>query len=121
VIIECTLHKAETDLRVSLQQIGNKTIGVSLFATPHFGEDFAEWKSTLGKIQQCIAPNGNRRSTVFKTDCAFFTVIQMGFENMLTERKTAGKEIHVQCFYEQRPVEGVGIVSCFIFDYLHVV
>ncbi|KXX73750.1 Nephrocystin-3 [Madurella mycetomatis] len=93
-----------------LRNIFLSTRGIVFLGTPHHGAGLARWAEMFASFLGHIKQTNTRIVEVFKRDSEVLARIQDSFQTMIMARTKDGQPIQITCFYEQLPLEGLGLV-----------
>ena len=95
-----------------LQNILRSTRGIIFLGTPHHGAGLARWAELLSRSIGLVKQTNSKIVEVLKRDSEVLARIQDGFHTMVMARSKEGlPPIEITCFYEELPLQGVGLVS----------
>ncbi|KAI0476806.1 hypothetical protein F4859DRAFT_514138 [Xylaria cf. heliscus] len=94
-----------------IRRIVRSVRGVIFLGTPHHGSGLAHWAEQLAKYIGVVKQTNQEILKVLKADSEVLARIQDSFHTMVQARNQEGlKAINISCFYEQLPLQGVGLV-----------
>lgn len=93
-----------------LRNIVRSTHGIVFLGTPHHGAGLARWAEIFASFLGHIKQTNPRIVEVLKRDSEVLARIQDSFHTMIMARTNDGQPIQITCFYEQLPLEGLGLV-----------
>ncbi|KAJ4287135.1 hypothetical protein N0V88_007757 [Collariella sp. IMI 366227] len=94
-----------------LHNVLQLTRGIAFLGTPHHGSGLARWAELLSRSIGVIKQTNTQIVEVLKRDSEVLARIQDGFHTMVKARSREGlPPIEISCFYEELPLQGVGLV-----------
>ncbi|MCJ1265678.1 hypothetical protein MMC22_005558 [Lobaria immixta] len=94
-----------------LQNILHSTRGIIFLGTPHHGAGLAMWAEKLARSIGLLKQTSPQILAVLERDSEVLARIQDHFHTMIRSRNKDGfQPIEITCFYEELPLQGVGIV-----------
>ncbi|GAB1314018.1 Tetratricopeptide-like helical (Fragment) [Madurella fahalii] len=93
-----------------LRNIVRSTRGIIFLGTPHHGAGLARWAERFARFLGHIKQTNARIVEVLKRDSEVLARIQDSFHAMVMARTRDGQPIQITCFYEELPLQGVGLV-----------
>jgi protein SERAC1 len=94
-----------------LQQVEAQTKGISFVGTPHNGSDLAAWASFGVRLIAKIKDANRQIVETLKRDSEMLQDTQDSFGQLLKSRQRHGTQVQIACFYEEKAVTGIGLVS----------
>lgn len=95
-----------------LQNILHSTRGIIFLGTPHRGAALAMWAEKLARSIGPLKQTSPQILAVLKSDSEVLARIQDQFHTMIRSPNKYGLQpIEITCFYEELPLQGLGIVS----------
>jgi hypothetical protein len=91
----------------NLEKVVHSTLGIIFMGTPHGGADLADWGHTLAKYLKVIRHTNPAIVGVLQRKSEVLAAVQQQFQKSLLE---PGVGIRIYCFFEEKPVVGVGII-----------
>lgn len=95
-----------------MQNILHSTRGIIFLGTPHHGAGLAMWAEKLARSIGLLKQTSPQILEVLESNSEVLARIQDHFHTMIRSRNKDGfQPIEITCFYEELPLQGVGIVS----------
>lgn len=80
--------------------------------TPHHGAGLAKWAELIFRYVNKVKQTNTDIIRVLKRDSEVLARVQDSFHTLLLSRKHDGLDpIDITCFYEELPVQGIGLVN----------
>ena len=87
--------------------IFESTLGIIFMGTPHAGADLARWGYTLATLLSVVRRTNSAVLAELKRESDVLTTVQQQFQQLLLK---PGVDIKIFCFFESKPVIGVGLI-----------
>ena len=110
LVTEYALNHSRNASEKHLHQIERCTVGIVFLGVPHSGSDAAAWALFGTRMARVLKLANKDIVKVLEPDNEMLRVVQKGFHNILSLRKSEGSEISITCFYEELGVDMVGQV-----------
>jgi hypothetical protein len=105
------LLKSKSSADQYIQRILESTRGIVFMGTPHCGASLADWAVVGSKFLRYLRTTNRKTLEILQPESEVMARIRQEFHTMLRCRDQ-GKttEIQIICFFEELPVEAVGMV-----------
>lgn len=94
-----------------LQSLLKSTRGILFLGTPHSGAGLARWAELLAKSLGLLKQTNKKILEVLTLESEVLGRIQTDFHTMIRDLSQKSEPISITCFYECKPLPGVGMVS----------
>ncbi|PMD59029.1 uncharacterized protein K444DRAFT_531235 [Hyaloscypha bicolor E] len=91
----------------NLKKLFQSTRGIIFMGTPHGGADLASWGHTLAEYLKVVRHTNPAIVGVLQRKSEVLTAVQQQFQQSLLKPDI---QIRIYCFFEEKPVVGVGII-----------
>jgi len=100
-----------------IQQILHSTKGIVFLGTPHSGtEALATCAHGVARMLGLIKQTNSEILSALRADSEILYRIQTAFHTLIRDRKSKHEDdINITCFYEELPLRGFDVVSCYHF------
>lgn len=92
---------------MNLEKVFQSTKGIIFMGTPHSGADLADWGHALAKYLKVVRHTNPAIVGVLQRKSEVLTAVQQQFQQSLLK---PGVDLRIYCFFEEKPVLGVGII-----------
>ncbi|OBT66162.1 hypothetical protein VE03_05055 [Pseudogymnoascus sp. 23342-1-I1] len=102
---QALLHCGEGDK--TLEKVFRSTRGIIFMGTPHAGADLAKWGYILAKYSSTVRNTNSDILDPLRQKSDVLTAVQQQFQQLLRKPDV---DIEIYCFFEEKPVFGVGMI-----------
>jgi pimeloyl-ACP methyl ester carboxylesterase len=91
----------------TLEKVFESTNGIIFMGTPHGGSEIANLGHTVAKCLNIVRQTNHKILDNLRQNSDVLAAVQQQFQQLLRKRETS---ISIYCFFEEKPVAGVGFV-----------
>ncbi len=103
-----------------LKAILRNTLGIVFVGTPHSGSALAVWGERIAKSLGIVKQINSDIVSVLRTESEVLARIQNDFHTMIRDiDKGREREFQITCFFEEKPLRAVGVVSQVTYRWSH--
>lgn len=95
-----------------LRRILQSTRGIVFLGTPHHGSGLAQWAEMIARSIGMLKQTNSQIIALLESDSEVLARLQDSFHTLIRVRaKDRLRAIEITCFYEERPLPGIGVVN----------